>query len=94
MMSNLYKTSSINVTSYLVYFDYEYNLECDERGYISFVFNADELGFFDTLNDFKQSVKGMRCTYVDFGRLISIQEMLKKVIRVYKNNKNRGEDNE
>jgi hypothetical protein len=85
MMS--YRTSSNSVASFLKYFGYDFKLEKDESGKVYFFFDDNEKGFYDTIMDFKDAVNDRRSVYIDYARLLHIQEDIRKMIRVYKENK-------
>lgn len=85
MMS--YRTSSNSLASFLKYFGYDFKLEKDEDGKVYFLFNENEKGFYDTVMDFKDAVNDRRSVYIDYARLLHIQEDIRKIIRVYKENK-------
>lgn len=87
-MSNLYKTSSNNCAAFLLYFGFSFTLEEeDENGKVYFLFDATEEGFFDCLIDFKDACKDRRSVYVDYARLVYLQDYVRKSIKIYKDKK-------
>lgn len=89
-MSSIYKTSSNNCAAFLLYFGYAFTLEEDLNQNVCFKFDATEEGFFDCLSDFKDACKDRRSVYVDYARLIYLQDYVRKSIKIYKENKKVG----
>ena len=89
-MSSIYKTSSNNCAAFLLYFGYAFTLEEDLNNKVYFKFDATEEGFFDSLQDFKDACKDRRSVYVDYARLIYLQDFIRKSVRIYKENKKVG----
>ena len=88
-MSSIYKTSSNNCAAFLLY-GYVFTLEEDLNNKVYFKFDATEEGFFDSLQDFKDACKDRRSVYVDYARLIYLQDFIRKSVRIYKENKKVG----
>lgn len=86
-MSSIYKTSSNNCAAFLLYFGYSFTLEEDLNNKVYFKFDATEEGFFDCLQDFKDACKNRRSVYVDYSRLVYLQDFVRKSIKIYKNKK-------
>ena len=89
-MSSIYKTSSNNCAAFLLYHGYSFTLEEDLNNKVYFKFDATEEGFFDCLQDFKDACKDRRSVYVDYARLIYLQDFIRKSVRIYKENKKVG----
>ena len=85
-MSSIYKTSSNNCATFLSYFGFSFTLEEDLNKKVYFKFDATEEGFFDCLSDFKDACKDKRSVYIDYARLIHLQDFVRKSVRIYKEN--------
>lgn len=85
-MSSIYKTSSNNCATFLSYFGFSFTLEEDLNKKVYFKFDATEEGFFDCLSDFKDACKDKRSVYIDYARLIYLQDFVRKSVRIYKEN--------
>ncbi|WP_111930501.1 DUF5659 domain-containing protein [Clostridium tertium] len=82
-----YRTSSNSLASFLKYFGYGFKLNSYEDGKVYFLFDENEKGFHDTVMDFKDAVNDRRSVYIDYARLLHIQEDIREMIKIYKENK-------